>query len=405
MQMQWIKSYKKFLESLKFDLSIVNIDINESLGIWYSALLDAVGAEEVDIFDTLKLPKDDYLNKLDLEYLSDNIEFINSLSSIGLKKSHVESSDDLETFLNKSCRFMLIYNIEEELEVESKPIIESIANVLKAHFIINGSYVAKLVSDTLPQIGNLPPANLLANDIDVYHGEFGSGDTMLSKGKEHNKHLQVDGVDREVNFVHCTELNTQSLLNTCDINAVQASIFVHVQPSGAVKRCKLTVGPALWHFLLRDRTLQAISFKTPAQTFVRLAYKAFQHQHLKVDYKILTLTGEVYASHQRKVAEMTGWKSSPFDEYMLVSKPNHSFEFQSRNPSPATNTGSPAVIILAATINTPKQPSKRKALASPSASSKTANTTKTRTPLAPLKNSTANARPSRKSAKRCKVMG
>lgn len=124
--MKYIKGYKKFSESLKFDLSIVNIDINESLSIWYDALLGSVGAQEVDVFDTFKLPKDDYIDKLDLEYLSDNIEFINSLSSIGLKKSGVQSSDDFETFINKPCRFMLIYNIESnELENPNYLLIQS----------------------------------------------------------------------------------------------------------------------------------------------------------------------------------------------------------------------------------------------------------------------------------------
>lgn len=124
--MKYIKGYKKFSESLKFDLSIVNIDINESLSIWYDALLGSVGAQEVDVFDTFKLPKDDYIDKLDLEYLSDNIEFINSLSSIGLKKSGVQSSDDFETFVNKPCRFMLIYNIESnELENPNYLLIQS----------------------------------------------------------------------------------------------------------------------------------------------------------------------------------------------------------------------------------------------------------------------------------------
>ena len=104
--MKWIKNYKTYLESLKFDLSIVNIDINESLSVWYDALLDSVGAEEIDMFDTFKLPKDDYIDKLDLEYLSDNIEFINSLSSIGLKKSNIQNSEEFETFVNKPCRFM-----------------------------------------------------------------------------------------------------------------------------------------------------------------------------------------------------------------------------------------------------------------------------------------------------------
>lgn len=130
--MKWIKGYSKFVESIKFDLSIVNIDINESLSIWFDSLLDSIGAEEVDIFDTFKLPKDDYIDKLDLEYLSDNIEFINSLSSIGMKKSNIQNTDDLETFINKPCRFMLIYNVESnELENPNYLLIQSWNESLK----------------------------------------------------------------------------------------------------------------------------------------------------------------------------------------------------------------------------------------------------------------------------------
>jgi hypothetical protein len=39
------------------------------------------------------------------------------LASIGLKKSVLQKSDDYETYLNKPCRFMMIYNVESnELE-------------------------------------------------------------------------------------------------------------------------------------------------------------------------------------------------------------------------------------------------------------------------------------------------
>jgi hypothetical protein len=127
-----IKNYKQFVESVKFDLSIVNIDMNESLSIWYDALLDSIGAVEVDVFDEFKLPKDDYIDKMDLEYLSDNIEFINSLSSIGLKKAQVQNTDDLETFINKPCRFMFIYNVESnELENPTFLLIQGWNDTLK----------------------------------------------------------------------------------------------------------------------------------------------------------------------------------------------------------------------------------------------------------------------------------
>ena len=113
-----IKTYNQFKESLVIDLSFQGIeDLLESLTVWYDALLSAIGAEEVNIFDTLKLPQDDFSNKLDLDSLGDNVEFINSLSSIALKKSPIQNSDDFQTFLNKPCRFMFLYDINSnELE-------------------------------------------------------------------------------------------------------------------------------------------------------------------------------------------------------------------------------------------------------------------------------------------------
>jgi hypothetical protein len=65
----------------------------------------------------LKLPQDDFSDKLDLDSIGDNVEFINSLSSIALKKSPIQNSDDFQTFLNKPCRFMFLYDINSnELE-------------------------------------------------------------------------------------------------------------------------------------------------------------------------------------------------------------------------------------------------------------------------------------------------
>ena len=101
------------------DLSMMDtmVDLNESLSMWYDLILNSIGAEEINIFDVLNLPKDQYQSNLDVDHFSNDTEFINSLSSIGLKKSQVQNTDDFETFVNKSCRFMFIYNIEaNELE-------------------------------------------------------------------------------------------------------------------------------------------------------------------------------------------------------------------------------------------------------------------------------------------------
>lgn len=110
--MKHLKKYKDYKESLLIDLSFQRVeDLMESLTIWHDALLLAVGAEETNIFDTLKLPQEDFGDNLDLDFLSDSIDFINSLSSLALKKSELQNSDDYQTFLNKPIKFMFIYDI------------------------------------------------------------------------------------------------------------------------------------------------------------------------------------------------------------------------------------------------------------------------------------------------------
>jgi hypothetical protein len=115
--MKKIKTYKKFKESLVIDLMVMSVDILESMNIWHDVLLSAISAEEKDIFDTLKLPEDFYQKRLTLDFLSSNIEFINSLSSLGLKKSSVQNTEEYQTFVNKPCKWMFIYDISSnELE-------------------------------------------------------------------------------------------------------------------------------------------------------------------------------------------------------------------------------------------------------------------------------------------------
>ena len=116
--MRYLKGYKKFKESVVVDLTFQNVEeLLESLNLWHDALLNAISAEEVDIYDTFKLPKEMSDKVEDLDTLSDNVEFINSLSSIALKKSELKNSEDFQTFLNKPCKFMFIFDINSnELE-------------------------------------------------------------------------------------------------------------------------------------------------------------------------------------------------------------------------------------------------------------------------------------------------
>ena len=112
--MKYLKNYVNFKESIQIDTSMYDLNITESLAIWQDSLLNSISAEKVDFYDELKLERG---LKLDLDYLSNNNEFINSLASLGLKKADVTNTDDLETLLDKSCKFMPIYKIESnELE-------------------------------------------------------------------------------------------------------------------------------------------------------------------------------------------------------------------------------------------------------------------------------------------------
>ena len=100
--MKYLKKYKQHKESVVVDLKFQNVEeLLESLSLWHDALLNSISAEEVDIYDTFKLPNDDFADKLDLDTLSDNVEFINSLSSIALKKSELKNSEDLELVFSK----------------------------------------------------------------------------------------------------------------------------------------------------------------------------------------------------------------------------------------------------------------------------------------------------------------
>lgn len=114
--MKWIKKFKRFQESLVLDLQFDTIDLMESLNIWHDVLLASISAEQKDILDVIKLGKE-FNERLDIDTLSENIEFINSLTSIGLKKSPVQNTDDYQTFVNKPCKWMFLYNYDSnELE-------------------------------------------------------------------------------------------------------------------------------------------------------------------------------------------------------------------------------------------------------------------------------------------------
>jgi hypothetical protein len=122
--MKWIKNFDNFKESLFIDTSLNQVDLMESLSIWQDVLLASIKAKPLDIYETFYLDREQ--TNLDAESLFNNTEFINSLNSIGLKKSVLQNTDDFQTFLNKSCKFFLIYKIDSnELENPEYMIFQS----------------------------------------------------------------------------------------------------------------------------------------------------------------------------------------------------------------------------------------------------------------------------------------
>ncbi len=106
--MKYIQGFSKYVESIN-SIQFSN-DLMESLKTWHDIILSSIGAEYVDMKSELKLSEDFNIN--DLITLNDNVEFFNSLNSLGLRKSTVQKSDDFETYVNKPCRFMMIYNFD-----------------------------------------------------------------------------------------------------------------------------------------------------------------------------------------------------------------------------------------------------------------------------------------------------
>jgi hypothetical protein len=121
--MRWLKDFRKYKESIVIDMGVARVgDLLESLSVWHDTLITAINAEEVeDVINFLELPKG---TKMDLDFLcgggdrNPDEEFVKSLTSKKMKKSEVQNTEDYETFLNKPCKFMFIYN-EESNELEN----------------------------------------------------------------------------------------------------------------------------------------------------------------------------------------------------------------------------------------------------------------------------------------------
>jgi hypothetical protein len=120
---KYIKNYRKFLETLEVNLSddILNVfNLKESLSLSDGDFFNSLSADRLDIYNELNLPKD---FDTSIENLDRSPYFFNSLNSLGLEKTSLENSEDLETFLIKPFKFFLIYKIPSNILLNPEYII------------------------------------------------------------------------------------------------------------------------------------------------------------------------------------------------------------------------------------------------------------------------------------------
>lgn len=105
--MRYLKTYKRFTESIVLDSNIEEIiDITESLSVVDDVLLTSIKAEEKEMSLVF-----DYLSDDDksIETICQDSKFIHQISKLGFRISEVFNTDDYETFINKTIKFVLIY--------------------------------------------------------------------------------------------------------------------------------------------------------------------------------------------------------------------------------------------------------------------------------------------------------
>lgn len=126
--MRYIHNFTRYKESI--DNNQFNNNLMESLKTWHDIILSSIGAEFVDIKNEFKLPDNFKID--DLSSMNDNVEFFNSMSSLGLRKSTIQNSDDYETYVNKPCKFMMVYNFDSnDLENPKYILFQSFNETLK----------------------------------------------------------------------------------------------------------------------------------------------------------------------------------------------------------------------------------------------------------------------------------
>jgi hypothetical protein len=121
------------------------------------------------------------------------------------------------------------------------------------------------------------------------------------------------GVPKEVNIITCEDQTSGQIIGqgNVDINVVACAIHVTVDASrGIVQQQHWTIRPSFWHFFLESGIIEPLTDTTPAQTAVRVAYKAWELElAFSLDFNgtgatLGFLSGVLFSSHKAKALQL-----------------------------------------------------------------------------------------------------
>lgn len=122
--MKNIQNYNTFLfETLLADVEMIEIfndaDILESIVTDSDSLLKSINAEKLDLFTTFHINPDSYDRNMTIEFLYDDGEFNKQLTKLKLKKNKLESTEESDTFIDKTLtiKFFSVYD-EDKSELD-----------------------------------------------------------------------------------------------------------------------------------------------------------------------------------------------------------------------------------------------------------------------------------------------
>lgn len=226
----------------------------------------------------------------------------------------------------------------------------------RLHYIIAGSYPASLRAR--PSGLQLP-----FNDVDVYFGEWASGDSPGRPEYFDNSYFKLPGIDVDVNAIHLTGLSLEGLIRSFDINCIAVGVCVESDADGNVKTT-WHVDEAFKRFCadpqhkLALRTDELLDMKPSC--IVRLLRK---HEQLGLDFTHPT-DDQLKSAHHRfinditlaKIEKLSPTSRKILDEMFTIKRDFfweskriyiHQFATRCRNDSPETDWTFPIVSTLA----------------------------------------------------------